>query len=63
MRARRALRAQTASGRYIEFTFKPLEDGGLLAIYRDITELKDREEALAPPRTLARRPARRHGRP
>ena len=38
---------RTASGRYIEFTFKPLDDGSLLAIYRDITELKDREEALA----------------
>ena len=38
---------RTASGRFIEFTFKPLDDGGLLAIYRDITELKDREEALA----------------
>jgi len=38
---------RTASGKFIEFTFKPLEDGGLLALYRDITELKEREEALA----------------
>ena len=38
---------RTASGKFIEFTFKPLEDGGLLALYRDITDLKDREEALA----------------
>jgi PAS domain S-box-containing protein len=38
---------KTASGRYIEFTFKPLEDGGLLAIYRDISDLKEREVALA----------------
>ena len=38
---------RTASGQFVEFTFKPLDDGGLLAIYRDITELKNREEALA----------------
>ena len=38
---------RTASGRFIEFDFKPLEDGGLLAIYRDITNLKEREDALA----------------
>src|SRR5205085_6678749 len=38
---------RTASGKFIEFTFKPLDDGGLLAVYRDITELKEREEALA----------------
>ena len=38
---------RTASGRFIEFIFKPLDDGGLLAIYRDITELKDREDAIA----------------
>src|SRR5262249_28923533 len=38
---------RTTSGRYIEFNFKPLDDGGLLAVYRDITELKQREEALA----------------
>ena len=31
---------RTASGRFIEFNFKPLPDGGTLAIYRDITELK-----------------------
>src|SRR2546421_4101632 len=38
---------RTASGQFIEFTFKPLDDGGLLAVYRDISELKEREEALA----------------
>ncbi|PWB57758.1 MAG: hypothetical protein C3F17_19940, partial [Bradyrhizobiaceae bacterium] len=38
---------RTAGGRFIEFNFKPLADGGLLGVYRDITELKDREEALA----------------
>ncbi len=38
---------RTADGRYVEFSYKPLDDGGLLGIYRDITELKEREEALA----------------
>jgi signal transduction histidine kinase/HPt (histidine-containing phosphotransfer) domain-containing protein len=38
---------RTASGRHVEFTVKPLDDGGLLAVTRDITELKEREEALA----------------
>ena len=38
---------RTARGKYIEFVFQPLQDGGLLGIYRDITKLKDREEALA----------------
>jgi signal transduction histidine kinase/DNA-binding response OmpR family regulator len=38
---------RTASNRVVEFIFKPLEDGGLLAVCRDITELKEREEALA----------------
>ena len=34
-------------GRYIEFSFKPISDGGILAVFRDITELRQREEALA----------------
>ena len=38
---------RAASGSYIEFNFKPLADGELLGVYRDITELKEREEALA----------------
>src|SRR6185436_11312416 len=38
---------RTTSGRYIEFTYNPLSDGSVLGVYRDITELKDREEALA----------------
>ena len=38
---------KTVSGRHIEFNYKPLADGGLLGVHRDITELKDREEALA----------------
>jgi PAS domain S-box-containing protein len=33
----------TKSGRYIEFTHRPLSDGTLLGVYRDITELKRRE--------------------
>ena len=33
----------TRSGRYIEFTHRPLADGALLGVYRDITELKRRE--------------------
>jgi PAS domain S-box-containing protein len=36
-----------SSGRYIEFNFKPLDDGSLLCVYRDITELQEREQALA----------------
>jgi PAS domain S-box-containing protein len=47
MRAGARYERRTASGKYIEFTFKPLEDGSLLALYRDITDLKQREEALA----------------
>ena len=43
----------TQSGRYVEFNFKPLEDGSLLGLYRDITELKEREEALALAKEIA----------
>src|SRR5436305_423865 len=53
MRAGARYERRTASGKFIEFTFKPLEDGGLLAIYRDITELKEREEALAASKVAA----------
>ncbi len=38
---------RTVKGRYVQFKYKPLADGSLLGVYRDITELKDREEALA----------------
>jgi signal transduction histidine kinase/CheY-like chemotaxis protein len=38
---------RTASGRYVQFDIKPLDGGGLLIVSRDITELKEREEALA----------------
>jgi signal transduction histidine kinase/CheY-like chemotaxis protein/HPt (histidine-containing phosphotransfer) domain-containing protein len=38
---------RTPGGRYLEVNFKPLDDGGLLAVNHDITALKEREEALA----------------
>jgi signal transduction histidine kinase/DNA-binding response OmpR family regulator len=38
---------RTVTGRYVHFTYKTLEDGSLLGVYRDITELREREEALA----------------
>jgi signal transduction histidine kinase/DNA-binding response OmpR family regulator len=38
---------RTASGRFVEFNFKQLDDGGLLVLSRDISELKEREGALA----------------
>ncbi len=38
---------RTASGRYVQFNIKPLDGGGLLVLSRDITELREREEALA----------------
>ncbi|MDP2378484.1 PAS-domain containing protein [Reyranella sp.] len=37
---------RTASGRVVEFNFLPMPDGGLLAMYRDITDLKERESEL-----------------
>jgi signal transduction histidine kinase/ActR/RegA family two-component response regulator len=37
---------RTAGGRHVEFSFKPLADGSLLVICRDITELKRVEESL-----------------
>ena len=44
---------QTRSGLYIEFTYKPLADGSLLGVYRDITELKRRESEQADARAAA----------
>src|SRR5262249_30273049 len=38
---------RTASGKYVEFNYKRLDDGSLLGLYRDITALREREEALA----------------
>ena len=37
---------QLATGRHVEFTFQPVGDGRTLGIYRDVTELKHREEEL-----------------
>jgi signal transduction histidine kinase/DNA-binding NarL/FixJ family response regulator len=45
----------TASGRFVEFSFKPLDGGGLLALSRDISELKQREGALETARDAAER--------
>src|SRR5262249_17313537 len=41
-------------GHWIEFNMIPLPDNGLLAFYRDITELKRREAELEAERTLLR---------
>ena len=38
---------RTAAGKYIEYNFSYLNDGSLLGVYRDITQLKEREQALA----------------
>ena len=46
---------RTLEGRYIEFNFLPLDDGGLLAFGRDVTALKEREEALAAAKEAAER--------
>ena len=44
---------RSASGKYLEIMFRPLADGSVLAVNRDITELKEREEALAFAKTAA----------
>jgi len=44
---------RTASGRYIEFTTQPLDEGGVLAIGRDITEVQERQAALAAAKDVA----------
>ena len=46
---------RTASGSFVEFSFKPLDGGGLLALSRDISELKKRESALETARDAAER--------
>src|SRR5204863_373019 len=38
---------RSASGKYLEITFRQLSDGSVLSVNRDITELKEREEAIA----------------
>jgi signal transduction histidine kinase/DNA-binding response OmpR family regulator len=43
---------RTKKGRYLDYSFKPLDDGRLLAVAVDITELKDREDALAQARGI-----------
>src|SRR5262249_48131727 len=37
---------RTLKGRFVQFNWRTLADGSLLGVYRDVTELKDREEAL-----------------
>jgi GAF domain-containing protein len=37
---------RTAGGQHVEFNFKPLADGSVLAVCRDVTELKRVEESL-----------------
>jgi PAS domain S-box-containing protein len=44
---------RTPSGRFIEFTHKPLADGSILGVFRDITELKRRESDQAEARAEA----------
>jgi PAS domain S-box-containing protein len=46
---------QTRSGRYVEFTYKPLADGSLLGVYRDITVLREREQQHDDARQAAER--------
>ena len=38
---------RSASGHYIEVNYKPLDNGTILSIHRNITALKERENALA----------------
>ena len=44
---------QTQSGRFVEFSYNPLPDGSILGVFRDITELKEREQAQADARDAA----------
>jgi signal transduction histidine kinase/DNA-binding NarL/FixJ family response regulator len=37
---------RTVTGQIIEFNFRPIPDGGTLAIYRDITQLKAQQAAI-----------------
>jgi signal transduction histidine kinase/DNA-binding NarL/FixJ family response regulator len=36
---------RTITGQIVEFNFRPIPDGGMLAIYRDITQLKEQQAA------------------
>jgi len=62
---RRALRAafRPPAAIYIEVNYKPLDNGMIVSIHRDITALKEREDALAarqggPPRAARAGPPR-----
>jgi signal transduction histidine kinase/DNA-binding NarL/FixJ family response regulator len=44
---------RTLSGRYVEFNFRPIPDGGMLAIYRDITTLKEQQAEVENARARA----------
>src|SRR6185436_2229581 len=37
----------SASGHYIEVSYKPLDNGTIISIHRNITEMKEREASLA----------------
>ncbi len=43
---------QLATGRYVEFVFRPVGDGRILGFYRDVTELKLREQEIEQARGL-----------
>jgi PAS domain-containing protein len=45
-------------GRYIEYIFRELEDGGLLGVYHDITELRERRPRCRRERSGGGRPRR-----
>src|SRR5213079_2154470 len=38
---------RSVRGKYVEITLRQLSDGSVLSVNRDITELKEREEAIA----------------
>ncbi|MCW5732528.1 MAG: PAS-domain containing protein [Enhydrobacter sp.] len=44
---------RSVSGRFIEFNFRPIPDGGMLAIYRDITALKEQQAEVERARARA----------
>ena len=44
---------RTISGHIVEFNFRPIPDGGMLAIYRDITQLKQQQAEAEQARTRA----------
>jgi signal transduction histidine kinase/DNA-binding NarL/FixJ family response regulator len=44
---------RTISGHIVEFNFRPIPDGGMLAIYRDITQLKQQQAEAEQARSRA----------